>query len=130
MIHNERMKYGALFGWGIAIYAVLSLVWSGFVIYGFAQGMLPRLTEFVLLLALSFVAGRSLRFVSWKDVLPYSVTWGIEAVLLDAIYSVPFSGWTLYANPALWFGYAIVVCVPLLTTLFRREPELPAHLTT
>ena len=124
------MKYGALFGWGIGIYAVLSLVWNGFVIYGVAQGAGPRLIELLVLVVLALAAGRALRFSRWIDILPYSIVWAAEAAILDAIYTVPFAGWEIYTSMYLWFGYAILAIVPLTAVLFRRQPELPAHLTS
>lgn len=130
MIHNGWVKYGALIGWGIAIYAMLSLLWSGFVIYGFTRGALPHILQFALLVLLCFVAGRSLNFRSWKDVLPYSLAWALEAIALDAILTVPFSGWALYSNATLWAGYAVVVVVPLIAPLFRSSQEIPAHLVS
>lgn len=129
MRDNKRMRLSP-FTWGIGIYAVLSLLWSGFVIYGVSSGIIPRLVELLILLILSTSAGRALRMRNWKDILPYSFVWGIEAALLDAIYTVPFSGWALYQNIFLWFGYMIVVIVPLAAVIFRKEPELPAHLTS
>lgn len=130
MPHNGpmRLRYGALL-WGIGIYALLSLAWSGFVIYGYAQGIAPRLFELAILVILAYIAGRALGFGSWKDVLPYSILWALEAVALDAIYTVPFSGWSLYANISIWAGYATLAIVPLFGTLFRRTPSVPAHLT-
>jgi hypothetical protein len=130
MTHNERMKYGALLGWGIGIYAVLSLVWSGFVIYNVAQGIVPRLVQLLVLVLLALIAGRSLRLNSWKDILPYSAFWALEAAALDAIYTVPFSGWALYGNYVVWLGYATLALIPLLGPLFRREIELPPHYTS
>ena len=124
------MKWGALIGWGITIYAVLSLAWSGLVIYGVAQGLAPRLVELCVLILLALIAGRSLHFSSLKDILPYSFAWAIEAVVLDAIYTVPFSGWGVYSNITLWLGYGVLVIVPLFAVAFRRVPELPAHLST
>lgn len=130
MAHNEQMKYGALVGWGIAIYAVMSLVWSGFVIYNVSQGLFPRAIELLVLILLALIAGRSLNLHNWKDILPYSFAWAFEAVLLDAIYTVPFSGWGIYSSATLWVGYAVLVVIPLSSGLFRHQPELPAHLTS
>lgn len=129
MRDNRAMKLSP-FTWGIGIYAVLSLLWSGFVIYNLTFGIVPRLIELCVLVVLAFAAGRALRLKSWKDILPYSFVWGAEAAFLDAIYTVPFSGWSLYGNPLLWLGYAIVVVVPLIAPLLRTEPQLPPHLTS
>ncbi len=117
------MKYGALLGWGIVIYAVMSLVWSGLVIYGIAGGTLSLLFRLCVLIFLTTVAGHSLRFYSWKDILPYSAFWALMMALLDAVYTVPFSGWSMYSDWYLWVGYGLVAVVPLFTPLMRPLPE-------
>ena len=111
--HTVYMKYGLLFGWGIGIYAVMFLLWSGFVTYGFVDGVAPRIVGLLVLLAVAVIAGRSLRAHSWRDILPYSVSWGIMMALLDMTFSVPLTGWQLYADWNVWVGYALVALFPL-----------------
>ena len=119
------MKYGALFGWGITIYSTMYLVWSGFILYGFVQGLVPRLLGLLTLILVATIAGRSLKFHSWKDVLPYSFTWACIAILLDGVFSVPLTGWTLYTDWNVWVGYVLVCAVPLLSPYTRaRQSEL------
>ena len=96
------------------IYAVMYLAWSGFVLYGFTSGILPRLLALLVLIITATIAGRSLAFSSWKDILPYSVGWLIVIALLDAVFSVPYAGWQLYTDWNVWVGYALVCAVPLL----------------
>ena len=117
------MKYGALLGWGIVIYAVMSLLWSGLVIYGMADSLLSLALRLCVLIFIAVIAGRSLRFHSWQDVFPYSVFWAATMALLDAVYTVPFSGWSIYADWRLWVGYALVAIIPLLAPLMHRLPR-------
>ena len=123
MPYNVAMKYGALLGWGIVIYAVMSLLWSGLVIYGMADSLLSLALRLCVLIFIAVIAGRSLRFHSWQDVLPYSVFWAATMALLDAVYTVPFSGWSIYADWRLWVGYALVAAVPMLAPLTRIVPD-------
>ena len=116
------MKFGALIGWGIVIYAIMYLAWAGMVMHGFTQGPVPRIVSLCILIALSTIAGRSLRYHSWTDILPYSISWFVVIALLDMIYSVPFAGWALYTDWNLWVGYLLVICIPLLSPL-----TLPRH---
>jgi hypothetical protein len=119
------MKYGALVGWGIVIYAVMSLAWSGIVIYGFAGTLLARLLELLVLVIVATIAGRSLKLHSWKDIVPYSLAWALMMAALDAVFSVPFAGWAIYADWNLWLGYALVALVPLIAPKTRMHPEVP-----
>ncbi len=122
------MKFGALLGWGIVIYAVMTLAWSGIVIYGVMNsiGAFPsRILVLCVLVIVTSIAGLSLRLHSWKDILPYSVLWALIIGLLDAVYTVPFSGWVIYGDWNLWVGYTLVAVVPLLTPLIRPLP--PTH---
>ncbi len=118
------MKIGALIGWGIVIYAIMYLLWAGMVMHGFTQGIAPRILSLVILIATATIAGRSLRFHSWKDILPYSIAWTIIVAALDGLYSVPFAGWQLYTDWNIWVGYLLVACVPLFAPYTR-----PKHLS-
>ena len=115
------MKYGALFGWGIVIYAIMFLLWSGFVTYGFVDGLAPRIIGLLVLIATTLIAGRSLRFQAWSDILPYSFLWAVIMGLFDAVFSVPYSGWQLYLDWNVWFGYALVAIVPLFSPYLRFQ---------
>ncbi len=115
------MKYGALFGWGIVIYAIMFLLWSGFVTYGFVDGLAPRIIGLLALIATTLIAGRSLRFQAWSDILPYSFLWAVIMGLFDAVFSVPYSGWQLYLDWNVWFGYALVAIVPLFSPYLRFQ---------
>lgn len=118
-----HMKLGKAIGWGVCIYAVMHLVWDGFTLYGFVQGFLPRLCGILVLVIMATIAGRSLRFASWRDILPYSFVWTVIIALFDAVYSVPFIGWQLYADWSVWVGYALVTLVPLLAPYTRPHFE-------
>ena len=118
------MKYGKLLGWGIAIYAIMALAWSGLVMYGFSGTFTSRILELIVLVVVATIAGRSLRLHSWTDILPYSIFWAIEAGVLDAIYNVPYAGWGMYADWNVWLGYALVVAVPLLAPRTRMTAEV------
>ena len=113
-----RFARGAI-GWGIAIYALMYLLWSGLVIYGLAAGGLSLIVRLLALAIITTIAGRSIRMTNWKDLAPYTCVWAVIAIVLDAIFLVPFSGWSLYATWSVWVGYALVAVIPLITS-FRR----------
>lgn len=121
------MRLGALLGWGIVMYAIVFLLWSAFTIYGFVDGIAPRLAGLFVLIAVALLAGRSLRYSSWKDILPYSVVWTIEVAVLDIVLSVPFTGWGLFLDWNVWVGYSMVVLVPLFAPLSRRPKSSVEH---
>ncbi|MDO8561581.1 MAG: hypothetical protein Q7S05_02015 [bacterium] len=117
-------KYGALFGWGIVIYAIVFLVWSGFIAYGFVEGLAPTLMSYLVLVVVAAIAGNSLHLRSWKDILPYSLAWAAFIAILDAVFAVPFTGWGIYSDPNVLMGYFLVIVVPLFTcemTVLERD---------
>ena len=122
MTHTIYVKLARLFGWGIAIYAVMFLIWSGFITYGFASGLQPKILAFCALITMALLAGRSLHFSSWKDIAPYSFLWALIIAILDAIFAVPHAGWEIYSNASVLVGYALVFVVPLFT--YERVPML------
>ena len=122
-------RLGALLGWGIVIYAVMFLLWSAFITYGFVGGFAPRVLALIVLVATTIVAGRSLHVHSWHDILPYSLSWGIMMAVFDGLMSVPLTGWQVFADWNVWFGYAVVVVGPLLA-LYPRFGHFPASTTS
>jgi hypothetical protein len=119
------LHLGKLFGWGVAIYAIIFLLWSVFVAYGFVEGYMPRVTGLLVLVVTCIAAGRSLGARTWHDVLPYSIAWGVMMGILDAVISVPFTGWEIFLDWNVWFGYAVVVLVPLLALYPRFNKMIP-----
>lgn len=115
------MKYLEFFGWGIVTYAVVRLIAEGFSILTFSSGLLPHILLLVVLLCVSIVAGRSLKFSSVLDILPYSVFWFLEILILDWFYSVPTVTYSMYSDWKLWFGYSLVVIIPLLAPFTRMN---------
>jgi hypothetical protein len=120
------MKYGALIGWGIVIYAVVYLVWSALLIHGLADGYFARFASLLALIVTAVVAARSLRVSTWKDMLPYSIAWVAVVALCDAIVSVPFTGWQLYADWNIWVGYILVLAVPVFVATLRPRHTAPS----
>jgi len=122
------MKYSALLTWGIIMYAIMFLLWSGFTLYGFSDGALPRIIGLLVLVSIAIYAGRSLRFSAWRDILPYSIAWTIAVILLDVIFSVPFTGWGLFADWNVWVGYALIVFIPLFAPYtVKSHAPYPRH---
>lgn len=109
-----------ILGWGIVIYAVMYMFWSATVIYGFSIGVLSLVLRLAVLFVVTAIATRSLHFLNWKDLLPYTIGWAFLAAILDAVFLVPFSGWALYASWSVWFGYALVILFPLIALRIRR----------
>ena len=121
------MKYLSVLGWGIVIYAVMYLAWSGLVLYGFSAGLLPRLFAIGILILPTTLAAHSLKFASWIDILPHSIGWMVIVALLDMVFSVPYSGWQLYADWNVWVGYALVAGIPLLAPLTKPRAHVEAE---
>jgi hypothetical protein len=115
------MDLGARIGWGIVIYAVVFLVWTGTGIYGFTQGVEPYIAELLALIIVCLWAGSELKFRTWKDIFPYSFGWAVIAVALDALYVVPLQGWGWYEQWATWISYALIALLPLLSVYLRKK---------
>lgn len=109
------MKYGAVIGWAIVIYAVMFLFCSGMVIHGYAGTTTAWLLQIISLVVVTTIAARSLHLTTWQDMILYSISWAVLVALLDAVYSVPFAGWQIYYQWPVWLGYALVALVPILS---------------
>jgi hypothetical protein len=119
------MKWGALIGWGIVVYAIGTLVWIGLTIWGLDAAPGAQAAVYAAVAFTALVAGRSLGFSSWKDVFPYSLAWTVVSIALDALYTVPLYGWNMYHDPLAWTFYSIVLFVPLLSPSLRPSREMP-----
>lgn len=110
-------------GWGIVIYAIMYLAWSGLVTYGLSLGVPSLLARLLILFVCVHIAVGTLRLSNWKDILPYSLVWALVAICMDALFLVPFTGWQLFASWSVWMGYAFVALLPtVLPFLHRRVP--------
>lgn len=102
-------------GWGIVIYALMYLLWSGLVMYGLAAGMLSLAGRIIALACITTIAARSLHLPVWKDLCMYVIAWVAVTMILDAIFLVPFTGFAMYSDWSVWAGYALIAIFPLLT---------------
>jgi len=120
------MRARLLVGWGIVIYAIIYLAWQGLALYGLLGGWPGRVLFLMTLLAIVSIAAESLRLRSYREMLPYSLGWLVMMLGFDAIFTVPLSGWGVYADPNAWVGYALVFFIPLFIPHLRpaaRHPE-------
>ncbi|MBP9757496.1 MAG: hypothetical protein KBD06_02760 [Candidatus Pacebacteria bacterium] len=115
------MHLRPLLGWGIVIYAVLHLVWSGFVAYGLSANILAHIAMIATLVVLAVIATRSLRLLSERDVIPYAIGWALIAMVLDAVVIVPLSGWVVFSDLNVWVGYGLLLAVPFVVTAVTRR---------
>lgn len=121
--HNRGMHYGKLFGWGIVIYAVMYLVVALLALYGIAPSLLARVLSLAALIGLATMAGLSIRRHTTRDILPYSIVWTLEVIALDALMSMPYTGFSIYLDWNVWVGYALVALVPLFTQYLHQRSE-------
>lgn len=114
------IQAGRYLGWGIVIYAVMSLTWTMFVVWQFTDGVMPRVISLAVLLATVASATRALHQHTVRDAVPYALVWVAVVALLDALLSVPNSGWAIFYDWNLWVGYALVAAVPPALVAMRR----------
>lgn len=102
----------AIFG-GVTVYAIMFLLWSVSVSYGFTVGLIPAALHFAVLIGVLVYLTRAQQRRGLA-LIPYALTWVCTVFLLDVVVTVPFSGWVFILDPMVWVGYALVVCVPLV----------------
>jgi len=112
--------------WGVGMYAVMYMLWRLCVLYGFTEGLLPRLVLLFVLVVIGLLAGRALRFGYASDILPYSAGWMFIAMILDRVLVYPLAGWAMYADWNIWVGYLLILTIPLLAPQIKRLPDEPS----
>lgn len=113
--HNARMQ--TLFrtvGYGIILYAVMYLAWGLFAAYGFAGTQIARLGLFLVLIASTAIAARSLRYSSLRDSMLFVIAWLATIAVLDALFAGANGTWSIFADPNLWIGYLLVLGTPIV----------------
>lgn len=121
MAYNQAMHIYRALGWGILIYAVMYLAWSGMVIYGLSLGIVSLIARLAVLAVITIIAARSMHLENIKDLLGNALVWAVTAVGLDMVFLVPFAGWALYASWSVWAGYALIVVFPLSFMMLRNR---------
>jgi hypothetical protein len=117
------MKFGALFGWGIVIYAIMYLSLQIFAVHG-VGGLSSHILAIIILLVVTTIAGRSLKFRSWSDIAPYSFFWMLEVIAIDALITLPYSGSIMYSDWRIWVGYVLVAVFPLCAPYTQHRDDL------
>ena len=115
------MQIWRALGWGVIIYAIMYLAWSGMVIYGFSLGIVSLVARLAVLALVTIIATRAMRLMNMKDVVGHALVWAAVAIGLDMVYLVPFSGWALYASWSVWAGYALIVVFPFAYTMLHKR---------
>lgn len=124
------MNLRVLLGWGIVIYAIVFLVWSGLVTHGLAGSVISQIVVLGALIFVVTLATKSLGYRTERDIIPYAIGWMLISVGLDAIYAVPYSGWQLYADWNMWVGYLLLLVVPMVVTAIRGRHHGSEHPTS
>lgn len=110
MNYKKLFGYGALV-WIIAYFAAMVLVvlkvgdavWAGPVV--------------ALAAALAAAwAGTKLERRSVGGVLCYSVGWVVIGLVLDLVFTIPFTGWQLLSVWSYWAGYVLIAVLPVFTS--------------
>jgi len=107
------MNYKKLFGYGVAVWATAYIVATVLMIYGLFDNVIAKAILVLIVASAAYLAGRNINSDSIISVLKYSVVWLIMALILDAIITVPFTGWGLFTQWNVWVGYAVILLVPL-----------------
>lgn len=127
---QQKLSFPKLILGGVIAYAVMFLLWSAFMAYGFAEGSAPKLIGLAALVVTLMLLSKNAGLQSPMQALPYAVGWAIVIFLLDVLLSVPFTGWALFSDWNVWVGYALVVVVPLVygarETLASTDEHIPA----
>ncbi len=107
------MNYKKLFGYGAAVWATAFIISTALMIYGMFNNVIAKAVLVLIVAGAVYLAGRGLNLDSVVSILKYSAVWFLMAVILDAIITVPFTGWGLFTQWNIWLGYAVILLVPL-----------------
>jgi len=114
------MNYKKLIGFGVMIWAVAFLVMAGLIAYQLGNSIIAAVITWIAVAVAAYLCGRNLALNSKAQMLKYSVSWVIIGLILDALFTVPFTGWTIFQSWEVWIGYVLVIAAPLLAV--KNQP--------
>lgn len=117
------MNYKKLFGYGAVVWATAYIVATALMVYGVFDNVIAKSILVLIVAGAAYLAGRGLSLDSAVSILKYSAVWLIMAVILDAIITVPFTGWGLFTQWNIWAGYAVILLVPLAGSSKGDTPQ-------
>src|SRR3989338_4014069 len=101
--------------YGVAIWAVVYLLATGFYVYKVIDTFWAKPALVVIVAVLAAWAGTKLNQPSLSKALVYSISWVVTAVVLDIILTVPFTGWKIFSQWDVLVSYALIIVIPLFT---------------
>jgi hypothetical protein len=128
--HNRKMKWGAMVGWGVVIYSIVSTVSAALLMYVYVPfgAIMAYIIGIAALVTTAIIAARSLHLHSWVDILPYSISWMLVVALCDVfLYSLPSGDWNIFYMWKTWVEYGLIIAVPLLIEEFE---DMRSHTLT
>jgi hypothetical protein len=106
-------------GLGVGIWLVAFVVASIFIALGRIDAIAAKLIVPLAVGVAAYFAGRMLKLQSYVEMLRHSALWVAIAIVLDALVTVPFAGWQIFAQWNVWLGLALVLTAPLLAVRNR-----------
>jgi|GEM_PF-1568782 len=108
------MNYKKL-GYGVAIWAIIYLVATGFVAYNVMDSFGAKIVMIIIVAGLAVWAGTKIQEQSSAKVMRYTVSWVMIGLILDLILTVPFTGVSIFGDWSLWVNYGLIIVLPLFT---------------
>jgi len=110
------MNYKKLIGFGILIWIIAFGIASAFVAFNAINSLIAKLIVPVVIGIVAFFAGKNLKLKNIIETLKYSASWVIIGIILDALITVQFTGWEIFMQLDVWFGYFLVLVAPIIAT--------------
>jgi hypothetical protein len=101
-------------GYGVILYAIMYLAWGLLASYGFGGTEIARFALFLVLIASTATASRSLGYTSLRDSMLFVLSWLLAIMVLDALFAGASGTWGIFADPNLWLGYLLVLGTPVV----------------
>jgi len=113
-------KYCKLFGYGGVIWGVAFIVISIFIGFKVTSQIITQGITTLAVLITAFLLARSLNVSTVKEMLKYSFSWVIVGLILDAVVTTRFTGWSFFSHWYIWLSYALILVIPLLAVKKER----------
>lgn len=109
------MNYLKLIGFGVVIWIAAYMTATAFVAYGAGDTGVAGVTTAIIVAVVTFVLARNLHERSLSRLFFYAIGWVGIGLVLDLLFTIPFTGWELFRTWNIWTGYGLIIVATLLS---------------
>jgi hypothetical protein len=113
-------NYFKIIAYGAIIWVVAFIAASIFIGFKVSSQILTQGVTTLAVIIIAFLLAKNLEISSLKSAIKCGLLWAITGVVLDALITVKFTGWSFFCRWEMWLGYLFIFLIPLIV-LYKKD---------